>query len=441
MSDRTNTLETAKRIVTRLNEAGYPAYFVGGAVRDRLMGRVPADIDIATAATPDVVASLFERTVPVGKDFGVILVVLGDETFEVATFRTEGPYEDGRRPTWIGPADAKADVARRDFTLNGLLYDPIRDETLDWVGGEQDIKARLVRSIGDPRARFSEDKLRLLRAVRLAVNLEFQVEGETGEAIKQMAEEIRIVSGERIREELIKLFTGPHPDRGLLLLDQYRLLPPILPEIARMKGVEQDKVYHPEGDVFVHTIKILSLLSSPAGVSLAFAALLHDVGKPPTYSPNGPALFPNHAKIGAEMSRDILNRLRFDRRTRDRIVESVAHHLHFLNVRQMRASTLRRFMLRDNFEEELELHRLDCLAGNGDLTNYRFVVDKLKELEKKPLPKPPLLRGKDLLGLGFRPGPRMGRILAEVEERRLGGSLESREEAERWVMENYDPDG
>ncbi len=440
MPARTNTLETAKRIVTRLDEAGYPAYFVGGAVRDRLMSRTASDIDIATAASPDVVASLFERTVPVGKDFGVLLVVLGNETFEVATFRTEGPYEDGRRPTWIGPADARADVGRRDFTLNGLLYDPIRDQTLDWVGGEQDIKGRLVRSIGNPLARFSEDKLRLLRAVRLAANLEFQVEGKTGEAIKQMAEEIRIVSGERIREELIKLFTGPHPDRGLLLLDEYRLLEPILPEIARMKGVEQNEVYHPEGDVFVHTVKILSLLSNPE-VSLAFAALLHDIGKPPTYSPDGPALFPNHAGVGAEMSHTVLNRLRFDRRTRDRIVEAVAHHMHFLNVRQMRPSTLRRFMLRDHFEEELELHRLDCLAGRGDLTNYRFVVDKLKELEKKPLPKPPLLRGKDLLRLGFRPGTQMGRILAEVEERRLGGSLESREQAERWVLEHYDPDG
>jgi poly(A) polymerase len=404
------------------------------------MGRRASDIDIATAASPDVVASLFERTVPVGKQFGVLLVILGDETFEVATFRTEGPYEDGRRPNWVGPADAKADVARRDFTLNGLLYDPIRDETLDWVGGEQDIRDRLVRAIGDPLARFSEDKLRLLRAVRLAANLEFQVEDKTGQAIRQMAEEIIVVSGERIREELIKLFTGPHPDRGLLLLDQYRLLPPILPEIAGMKGVKQDKVHHPEGDVFVHTVKILSLLSTPS-VSLAFAALLHDIGKPPTYSPDGPARFPNHAGVGAEMSRDILNRLRFDRRTRDRIVETVAHHMHFLNVRQMRPSKLRRFMLRDHFEEELELHRLDCLAGSGDLTNHRFVVDKLKELEKKPLPKPPLLRGKDLLRLGFHPGPQMGRILAEVEEKRLGGSLESREQAERWVVEHYDPDG
>jgi poly(A) polymerase len=431
--------EKARTIVTRLVEAGYEAFFVGGVVRDMLMGRPSPDIDIATEAPPERIISLFEHTVAVGKEFGVVLVVLDGATFEVATFRTEGPYQDGRRPDWVSPADARADVMRRDFTLNGLLYDPMRDEILDWVEGKRDIERKLVRSIGDPHKRFAEDKLRLLRAVRLASTLDFQLEDETAGALRDMAFEIRVVSSERIRDELIKIFIGPHPDRGLVLLDQFQLLEPLLPEIESMKGVDQEERYHPEGDVFTHTVKILSNLSSPT-VSLAFAALLHDVGKPPTYTPGGPAMFPNHARVGAEMSRDILNRLRFDRRTRDRIVKAVANHLRFFEVKKMRPATLRRFLTEENFAEELELHRLDRLASSGDLSQWRFVVEKLAEIEREPLPEPPLLRGKDLLSMGFRPGPRIGRILSAVEEKRLERALESREEAERWVKENYEPD-
>jgi poly(A) polymerase len=323
--------------------------------------------------------------------------------------------------------------------LNGLLYDPLRDEVLDWVGGVKDIRDQRVRSIGKPRERFEEDKLRLLRAVRFATSLGFQIEDETGRALREMAGEIRVVSRERIRAELVKIFTGPGADRGLHLLDHYGLLEPILPEVARMKGVEQGERYHPEGDVFVHTAKILSFLSKPT-VSLAFAALLHDVGKPPTYQPDGPVLFPNHAKVGADMSRDILNRLRFDRKTRDLVVASVANHLRFLDVTKMRASTLRRFILRDNFAEELELHRMDCLAGSGDLSNWEYVKEKLEELEREPLPPPPLLGGKDLLSLGFRAGPHMGQILQAVEEKRLEGELTSKEQAENWVLDNFKPD-
>jgi poly(A) polymerase len=432
--------EKAKQVVSRLVEAGYAAYFVGGTVRDMLMGRARSDIDVATGAPSEVVSTLFDRTIPVGKQFGVVLVLIEGETFEVATFRKEGPYEDGRHPAWVSPADARADVARRDFTLNGLLYDPIRDEVFDWVGGREDIEKKLVRSIGDPRRRFTEDKLRLLRAVRFASTLGFEVEGQTGRAVRDMAAQIRTVSSERIRDELIKMFTGPDPDRGLQLLDEYGLLEPILPEIARMKGIAQGERYHPEGDVFEHTVKILSQLSSPS-VTLAFGVLLHDVGKPPTQDPEGPALFPNHAKVGAEMSRHILNRLRFDRRTRDCIVDMVAVHLRFLDVREMRPATLRRFLSRENFAEELELHRMDCLAGGGDLSNYTFAREKLKELERQPLPEPPLLRGKDLIELGFTPGPRMGRILDAIEDKRLEGALKTREEAKSWVLKHFKPVG
>jgi poly(A) polymerase len=432
------TIEKAKAIVSRLVEAGYPAYFVGGTVRDMLMGRTPSDIDVATGAPPEVVSELFERTVAVGKQFGVLLVVIEEETFEVATFRKEGPYEDGRHPAWVSPADARADVARRDFTLNGLLYDPIRYEVFDWVGGRKDIEKNLVRSIGEPRRRFAEDKLRLLRAVRFASTLDFEVEGETGRVLIEMAPEIRTVSGERIRDELIKMFTGPNPHRGLELLDRYELLEPILPEISRMKGIEQGERFHPEGDAFEHTVKILSYLSKPT-VTLAFAALLHDVGKPPTLDTEGSARFPNHAKVGAEMSRAVLDRLRFDHRKRDIIVDMVENHLRFLDVRKMRPATLRRFLSRKNFDEELELHRLDCLAGSGDMSNYTFAREKLEELEHQPLPKPPLLRGKDLLDLGFTPGPRIGRILNEVEDKRLEGELKSKKEAMSWVKEHFDP--
>jgi poly(A) polymerase len=296
-----------------------------------------------------------------------------------------------------------------------------------------------VRSIGEPSLRFSEDKLRLLRAVRFASTLDFEIEDETGRILAEMSGEIRAVAGERIRDELIKIFTGPKPDRGLRLLDRYGLLEPILPEISRMKGIDQGERYHPEGDVFAHTVKILSHLSG-ASVHVVFAALLHDVGKPPTYNPEGPALFPNHAVVGAELSRDILNRLRFDRRTRDRISDMVANHLRFLDAQKMRPATLRRFVSREDFAEELELHRLDRLAGSGDLSNYTFVRERMKELELEPLPESPLLRGRDLLELGFVPGPQLGRILDEVEEKRLEGGLKSREEAKTWVRENFDPE-
>ncbi len=403
------------------------------------MGRPPSDIDIATEASPQTVCALFQHTIPIAKHFGVILVVHENETFEVATFRTEGTYEDGRRPSQVSFVKARDDVERRDFTINGLLYDPIVDQVLDWVGGEEDIRNKLIRSIGDPGRRFAEDKLRLLRAVRFAANLDFQIEWRTGEALRKMASQISIVSAERIRDELVKTFAGRHPDRGLILLDRYGLLPHLLPEISAMKGVLQGILHHPEGDVFAHTVKILSLLKAPS-VSLAFSTLLHDVGKQPTCSPGGGALFPRHAGIGAEMADTILKRLRFDGRTRRRIVDAVAVHLQFLNVRHMRPSRLRSFMDRGNFTEELELHRLDCIAGNGDLTNWRFIMEEKEELIRNPLPPKPLLRGRDLLTLGFRPGPIVGRILKAIELRRLEGTLRNRKEAVEWLEKNYRPE-
>ena len=428
----------AKAIVETLVKAGYPSYFAGGTVRDMLLGKAPSDIDIATAAPPEAVRSLFGRTVPLGADFGVILVIHEGEGFEVATFRSEGPYRDGRRPAWVEPADARSDVARRDFTINGMFYDPLALEFLDWVGGREDIESKLICCIGKPQERFAEDKLRMLRAIRLAANLNFRIEEATGDAICHLAPEIKVVSGERVRNELAKILTGPHPEEGLRLLDRHDLLEPILPEVAAMKGVEQGERYHPEGDVFAHTVKILSLLKEPT-LSLAFSALLHDVGKPPTRNPAGPALFPNHARVGSEIAEEILKRLRFDRRTREHIVSAVENHLRFFDVRYMRTATLRRYMSKDNFDEELELHRLDCLAGSGDLSNWDFVREKKQELEKEPLPTPPLLRGRDLVRLGFHPGPKIGEILREVEEKRLEGIVRSEEEATHWVMKHFQP--
>lgn len=431
--------EKAKRIVKRLVDRGYPSYFAGGAVRDLVMGVPPSDIDIATAAPPEKVAEIFEKTIPVGAQFGVVLVLEDGEPFEVATFRSEGAYRDGRRPESVTFTDAESDVRRRDFTINGLLYDPLRNEILDRVGGRRDIELKLIRSIGDPRERFDEDKLRLLRAVRFASTLDFEIEEATGAAIRAMASAIHVVSGERLGRELVKIFTGPAPARGLELLDRTGLLASILPEVARMRGVEQGELHHPEGDVFAHTVKILTLLERPS-TSLAFAALLHDVGKPATWNPGGKPLFPNHAAVGGEMARGILDRLRFPRATRERIAHGVLSHLRFFDARKMRVATLRRFMAEENYAEELELHRLDCLAGSGDLTNWEFLREKAEEFRRRPLPAPPLLRGADLLELGFRQGPRIGRILREIEELRLEGRLESRDAAERWVRENHSPE-
>jgi putative nucleotidyltransferase with HDIG domain len=429
----------ATSIVCRLREGGYTAYFNGGCVRDMVRGVEPHDIDIATSARPEEVQKLFAKTVPVGAAFGVVLVLEGGHQFEVATFRSDEAYVDGRRPTSVRYGSPEEDAQRRDFTINGLFYDPLANQIIDFVHGQADIERKLVRTIGEPRQRFAEDKLRLLRCVRFAANLGYEIEAATFATVKEMAAQIHAVSAERIRDELVKIFTRPHAGRGLELLDASGLLAEVLPEIAAMKGVAQPPEFHPEGDVFVHTRLMLDLMSEaahPPGapqrdpVVLAFAVLLHDVGKPPTFERAPDRIrFNEHDRIGAEMAETILRRLRFSNEEIDQIVVCVREHMRFQFVKEMRPAKLKRILARETFPEELELHRIDCAASHRNLENYEFLKVKATEMPPEVVKPAPLLTGHDLLALGLRPGPTVGRILREIEELQLEERLRSREEA------------
>ena len=435
--------QAAISIVKRLREAGHTAYFNGGCVRDMVRGVEPHDIDIATSATPEQVQALFARTVPVGAAFGVVLVLEGGHQFEVATFRSDEAYIDGRRPTGVRYGSPEEDARRRDFTINGLFFDPFLSPTggglgqpalpgqiIDFVGGRADIERKLVRTIGGPRERFTEDKLRLLRCVRFAANLGYAIETATFDAVKEMAAQIHVVSAERIRDELVKIFTRANAGRGLELLDASGLLREILPEIAAMKGVEQPPEFHPEGDVFVHTRLMLDTLPANPSVVLAFAVLLHDVGKPPTFVRAPDRIrFNEHDRVGAEMAEVILRRLRFSNDEIEKIVLSVREHMRFQFVKEMRPAKLKRLLARETFPEELELHRIDCASSHRNLENYEFLKAKAAEMPPEVLKPAPLLTGHDLLALGLKPGPSVGRILHEVEELQLEERLKSRAEA------------
>lgn len=418
----------ATEVVRRLRGAGFAAYFVGGCVRDHLLGRPPHDVDIVTSASPEEVLRLFPESVPVGAKFGVVRVRIDSREFEVATFREEGPYADGRHPSFVRFADVQADVQRRDFTINGLLYDPIEGRVLDLVGGLEDLQARLIRTIGDPRQRFSEDKLRMLRAVRLAVELDFQIAPEVAEAIRAMADQITVVSAERIREELVRILTGPAPGKGLRLLHEVGLLGAILPEVEAMVGVPQPDVFHPEGDVFTHTALALDHLRSPSAV-LAMGVLLHDVGKPPTYTVEDRVRFPRHDEVGAEIALKVCRRLRFSNEETERIVALVREHMRFKDLPRMRPAKARRFLARPDFPDHLELHRVDCLASHGDLSTYEWAKEAHARLsEEEPMPRR-LITGDDLIELGLKPGPAFREILSAVEDEQLEGRISTREEA------------
>ncbi len=435
---RTAKYRGAVEIVRALQKAGHEALLVGGCVRDLLMGRPPKDFDVATSARPEAVARLFRRTIPVGVQFGVQMVLRREIPYEVATFRTDREYRDARHPDVVIFSTAKEDALRRDFTVNGLFYDPLEDKVIDYVSGREDLKRRLVRAIGDPARRFAEDRLRMLRAVRFAAVLDFQLDGKTREAILREPGEIRKVSPERIRDELVRLFTGPHPGRGLELLDETGLLRVVLPEVARMKGVAQPPEFHPEGDVFVHTKGVLDQLPSGSAI-VAMGALLHDVGKPPTFRIAERIRFDGHDRVGRRMAEAICRRLRFSNAETGAIAELVGDHMRFKDVRQMRLSTLKRFMQLATFEDQLKLHRADCLASHGDLSNWRFLRKKLKELPKEQIRPKPLINGHDLLRLGYPQGPAIGTILKSVEEKQLEGELTSRAEALAWVSEAFPP--
>jgi len=428
--------DSARRIVERLREAGYEAYWAGGCVRDMLLGGTPQDYDIATSARPEEVTALFDRTISVGAQFGVIIVREDDHSIEVATFRADGPPADGRRPLTVHFCGAREDVERRDFTINGMLYDPIREQVLDWVGGRLDLERGVIRTIGDPRQRFEEDRLRMMRAIRFAARFAFEIEDATRQAIVAMTPLLGTVSAERIRDEFLKIITQPHPRQGLRLLHETGLLRVFLPEVARMAGIEQPPKFHPEGDVFEHTCLMLELASEPSA-ELALGIVLHDVGKPLTQTFDDRIRFNEHDAVGARVSRQVCSRLRLSRAQTDHVVALVATHMRLLEARNMKQSTLRRLLALPRFDEHLELHRLDCKGSHGELDNYEFLVGKVDEFAReKPVP-PPLLTGKDLIAMGLEPGPEFGAILDEIEERQLNGELSTREEAIDFVRREY----
>ncbi len=433
--------KTAREIAARLREEGHIAHFAGGCVRDILRGETPKDFDIATDAKPESVQKLFPRTYAVGARFGVIIVLENSFQFEVATFRSDEAYIDGRRPSAVHFSSPEEDAKRRDFTINGMFYDPVAEEVIDFVGGRADIDAKLVRAIGDPAQRFAEDRLRMLRAVRFATVLEYKIDNQTWEALIANAASITEISAERIRDELVRILLSSNRIRGWDLLDSSGLMRAILPELDRMKGVLQPEQFHPEGDVFEHTRLMLQLLPEKVSVPLVFAVLLHDVAKPvtATVDETGRIRFSGHDRLGAEMAEEIMRRLRFSGGQTDATVEMVRQHMVFKDVPKMREAKLKRFMARPTFDEELELHRVDCEGSHRMLDNYEFLLRKRDEFANEPIIPPPLVRGDDLIALGLKPGPKFGEILEAVETRQLEGNLRTREEALEWVKREYSP--
>ena len=446
----------ALRIVARLRELGHPAYFAGGCVRDLLLGLTPKDFDVATSATPELVMAAFPRTEAVGAHFGVVLVIepIADARIatEVATFRHDGAYTDGRRPDTVQfSADPREDVLRRDFTINGLLLDAvaydagdrIEDCVLDYVGGRGDLEAKVVRAIGEPAVRFGEDKLRMLRAVRFAARLGFTLDRRTLEAIRAQAAEIAVVSAERVREELTKILTEGGARRGFELLDETGLLAHVLPEIKRMQGVEQPPQYHPEGDVWTHTLLMLADLPAVASPTLAWGMLLHDVGKPPTFTAPDPAKpgdrirFNRHVEVGVAIARTILSRLRFSNDDCEQILSLVQHHMQFGDLPHMKQSTLKRFLRLPAFDEHLALHRADCLSSHRKLELYAFARERFEALGEEQIRPQLLLTGADLIAAGYKPGPEFKAMLLAAEDAQLEGTISNKEDAIQLVLNHF----
>ncbi len=431
--------KVAREITARLCQSGHIAYFAGGCVRDMVRRLTPKDYDIVTDARPEVVQRLFPHTVAVGAHFGVIIVLESGFQFEVATFRSDDAYIDGRHPSTVHFSSPEEDAQRRDFTINGMFYDPVAEKVIDFVGGHADIDAKLVRAIGDPAHRFAEDRLRMLRAVRFATALNYEIDKPTWNALVTNAPSINQISAERIRDELVRIFLSPNRVRGWDLFDSSGLMRAILPELEVMKGVLQPEQFHPEGDVFVHTRLMLQLLPEKVSVPLVFAVLFHDVAKPitATVDTTGRIRFNEHDRIGAQMTEAIMRRLRFSGAEIDATVEMVRQHMVFKDTPNMRVAKLKRFMSRPTFGEELELHRVDCESSHRILDNYEFLLRKREEFANEPIIPPPLVRGDDLIALGLKPGPKFGEILEALETRQLEGTLCSTEEALEWVKREY----
>ena len=454
----------ATTIVQTLRQRGFQAYLAGGCVRDLLLCRDPKDYDVATNATPDQVMSIFPETYAVGAQFGVVLVPVPESdvagnvhtddsdrrdvagyvspranAVEVATFRSDIGYSDGRHPDEVRfSTDPREDVARRDFTINGMLLDPVSGEVLDFVGGRKDLEANIIRAIGDPERRFQEDKLRMLRAVRFAARFRYTIEPATFAAIKNAAHEIHVVSRERVRDELTRMLTEGQARRAFLLLDESGLLREALPEISAMKGVEQPPQFHPEGDVFVHTLLLLENLPRPCPPTLAWGALLHDVGKPPTFRVATDRIrFDGHVEVGVKMAEDICRRLRFSGDDTGQILALVDNHMRFGHATRMKESTLKKFLRMPRFDEHLGLHRADCLASHGDLSTYEFAREKLAAIPPEKMRPSPLVTGDDLIAAGYAPGPRFREILTAVEDAQLEGRLPSRNDALEFVRREF----
>ena len=456
--DRLNkpNYRAALRIVRRLHALGHAAFFAGGCVRDLLLEVEPQDFDVATSATPELVQAAFPHTEAVGSNFGVVLVIHGTSNdrvmTEIATFRHDGAYSDGRRPDAVKfSLDPREDVLRRDFTINGLLLDAVaydagdrvEDCVLDFVGGRGDLHARRVRAIGEPTVRFAEDKLRMLRAVRFAARLGFAIERRTMEAISQQAETISVVAAERVHEELSRILTEGRARRGFELLDESGLLAQVLPEIKRMQGVQQPPQYHPEGDVWTHTLMLLEHLPEGASTTLAWGMLLHDVGKPATFTPPDPAKpgdrirFNGHVDVGVAIARVILHRLRFSNEESEQILSLIQHHMQFGDVMQMKQSTLKRFLRLPKFEEHLDLHRADCLSSHGKLDRYAFAQQQREDLGEEQIRPRALLTGDDLIAAGYSPGPQFHVMLEAAEDAQLEGAIATREEALDLIRERF----
>jgi poly(A) polymerase len=476
--------QQAAEIVRKLREQGHQAYLAGGCVRDLLLGRAPADYDVATDATPQQVMQIFPQTYAVGEQFGVVLVPFkaentkdtkeheGDQpartdsfegrvvpgamggsgkqrylflsaslrrSVEVATFRSDLGYSDGRHPDQVRfTKDPREDVQRRDFTINGMMLDPATGDILDFVGGREDLKTGIIRAIGDPERRFAEDKLRMLRAVRFAARFDYQIDPATLAAIKKFAPQIHQVSCERVRDELTRMLTEGRARRAFELLDTSGLLREVLPEIAAMKGVEQPPQYHPEGDVFVHTLLLLEKLPPNASRTLAWGALLHDVGKPPTFRVAPDRIrFDSHVEVGVKMAAEICRRLRFSNHETDQILALVDNHMRFGDVQRMKQSTLKKFLRLPAFDEHLELHRIDCLSSHGQLDSYEYSREQLHSIPQEAIRPTPLITGRDLIDAGYKPGPGFKEILTAIEDAQLEGRLATREAAMEYVRSEF----
>jgi len=444
----------ATSIVETLRRQGFQAYLVGGCVRDLLLGRQPKDYDVATNATPAQVMGIFPETYAVGAQFGVVLVPAPESeransgssgssfhahAVEVATFRSDIGYSDGRHPDEVRfSQDPRDDVSRRDFTINGMLLDPVSSEVLDFVGGRKDLEARIIRTIGDPEQRFGEDKLRMLRAVRFAARFEYAIEPATFAAMRELAEQIKVVSRERVRDELSRMLTESHARRAFLLLDESGLLKYVLPDISAMKGVEQPPEFHPEGDVFVHTLLLLDNLPHPCPLTLAWGALLHDVGKPATFRAGPDRIrFDGHVEVGVKIAEEICRNLRFSNDETEQILALVDNHMRFGHVSRMKESTLKRFLRLPAFEEHLALHRADSLASHRNLSTYEFIQQKRAEIPPEKMRPSPLVTGDDLIAAGHAPGPKFREILSAVEDAQLEGRLASRDAALEFVRREF----